>query len=352
MEGESAVMALFSSQLEALKKEGKVPGRGPDDPHGRGSGRIRPPNSMPASAAARGFVDLVVIPGGAPSDRDAAAPDLPPQPRYPTWGPSCFPVASRMAPDVTNDRTVRVASGQGFWGDDLEAPSAPGDGRTDRLPDARLPGRGHHVDHAETAVEGPRKRATPAISCPSWNGSSRPAWSAGSGRFECGRRQSVRLRGGPRRGGGGERESGADPRSGWSPGTTSWIVWTTSSRLDTASRTWRPETPLETVRDRVQAANVYIGARPIVEALARGAQVVVNRALDGYGSHLRSPDPRVRVEVGGPRHARQRRRGRPPQRVRSPMLRRELLGRVVGSAGHGRRGLPPSSRPRKTGPSW
>jgi len=33
--------------------------------------------------------------------------------------------------------------------------------------------------------------------------------------------------------------------------------------------------PLETVRDRVASANVYIGARPIVDALRRGAQVVV-----------------------------------------------------------------------------
>lgn len=33
--------------------------------------------------------------------------------------------------------------------------------------------------------------------------------------------------------------------------------------------------PLATIRDRVQSANAYIGARPIVEALAKGARVVV-----------------------------------------------------------------------------
>jgi hypothetical protein len=39
--------------------------------------------------------------------------------------------------------------------------------------------------------------------------------------------------------------------------------------------------PLATVRDRIQSANAYLGARPIAEALNRGAQVVVTgRATD------------------------------------------------------------------------
>ena len=39
--------------------------------------------------------------------------------------------------------------------------------------------------------------------------------------------------------------------------------------------------PLATVRDRIQSANTYLGARPIAEALNRGAQVVVTgRATD------------------------------------------------------------------------
>ncbi len=55
--------------------------------------------------------------------------------------------------------------------------------------------------------------------------------------------------------------------------------------------------PLSAVRDQVQSANVYLGAEPLVEALGRGAQVVVGGRLDRYGTDTGSADARIWLEV-------------------------------------------------------
>ena len=46
---------------------------------------------------------------------------------------------------------IRIANGQGFWGDWLEAPVNLVGARAARLPHARLSGRSDHVDSAEAA---------------------------------------------------------------------------------------------------------------------------------------------------------------------------------------------------------
>ena len=179
-----------------------------------------------------------------------------------------------MAPDVTNDRTVRVASGQGFWGDDLEAPVRQVTGgpidylMLDYLAEvtmsimqkqrSRDPEAGYARDFVPLMERIFATCVERGIRVVSNAGGVNPEGCA-EALVEAGRR------------------AGVGGRSAVGMVTGDDIMDRLDDLLSAGHRLENMETgdPLETVRDRVQAANVYIGARPIVEALARGAQVVV-----------------------------------------------------------------------------
>ena len=63
-----------------------------------------------------------------------------------------------------SERVVRIAAGQGFWGDWLGGAGATGARRSDRLSDDGLPRRSDDVHHAEAEVAGSARPATRATS--------------------------------------------------------------------------------------------------------------------------------------------------------------------------------------------
>jgi len=175
---------------------------------------------------------------------------------------------------VNDDRVVRVASGQGFWGDDLEAPVRQVEGgpidylMLDYLAEvtmsimqkqrARDPEAGYARDFVPlmerifaACVEGGVRVVTNA-------GGVNPEGCA-EALVEAGRRAGVAGR----------------AKVGLVTGDD--LVDRIDELLDAGHELANMETgePLFTIRDRVQSANAYIGAVPIVEALGKGADVVV-----------------------------------------------------------------------------
>ena len=174
----------------------------------------------------------------------------------------------------TPDKIVRVAGGQGFWGDWLDAPRRQVEGgpvdylMLDYLAEVTMSilqkqkERDPTMGYARDFV-GAMESVLPAVT---ERGVKVIANAGGVNPVACA--QAV-LDAARARGAGGKLRIGVVTGDDLLP------------RLDELLASGHPLThmesgePLSTVRDRVLSANAYIGSTPIVEALARGANVVV-----------------------------------------------------------------------------
>jgi hypothetical protein len=175
---------------------------------------------------------------------------------------------------MVSDRPVRVASGQGFWGDDLEAPVRQVEGgpidylMLDYLAEvtmsimqkqrARDPEAGYARDFVPLMERVFPACAERGIRVVTNAGGVNPVGCA-EALVEAGRRAGVAGR----------------AKVGLVTGDD--LMDRLDELLDAGHALENMETgePLSTVRDRVQSANAYIGAAPIVEALSLGADVIV-----------------------------------------------------------------------------
>ena len=93
--------------------------------------------------------------------------------------------------------------------------------------------------------------------------------------------------------------------------------------------------PLAAIRDRILSANAYIGAFPLAEALATGADVVIaGRSTDTALAlapmiHRFGWERRRLGQAGGGHHR------RPHHRMRRAVHRRQLPGGLAEHSGHG-----------------
>ena len=184
------------------------------------------------------------------------------------------PASTRRSRHRSPPRTVRVASGQGFWGDDLEAPVRQVNGgdidylMLDYLAEvtmsimqkqrSRDPNAGYARDFVPLM-----ERIFPA--CVE-RGIKVVTNAGGVNPEECAK--AVAEAG---------RRAGAGGRARIGVVTGDDLMDRLDELLASGHRLDNMETgrPLAEVRDRVRSANVYLGARPIVTALSRGAAVVV-----------------------------------------------------------------------------
>ena len=170
------------------------------------------------------------------------------------------------------ERIVRVASGQGFWGDSLDAPRQQVEnGPVDYLmldylaevtmsilqkQKERDPAMGYARDFVgamESVMDAVTERGVRVIA--NAGGVNPPACASAIQALAKKRGKSIKI----------GVVTGDD------------LLPRLNDLVDTGHALSHMETgePLETVRERVLSANAYIGSKPIVEALTRGAQVVI-----------------------------------------------------------------------------
>jgi hypothetical protein len=175
---------------------------------------------------------------------------------------------------VSGERVVRVASGQGFWGDDLEAPVRQVEGGSidylmlDYLAEvtmsimqkqrARDPEAGYARDFVPLMERIFPRCIEDGVRVVTNAGGVNPNGCAGA-LVEAGRRAGVAGR----------------ARVGLVTGDD--LMDRLDDLIARGHELANMETgePLSVIRDRVQSANAYIGAEPIVEALGKGADVIV-----------------------------------------------------------------------------
>jgi hypothetical protein len=206
---------------------------------------------------------------------------------------------------LSRDEVVRVASGQGFWGDDLEAPVRQVEGggidylMLDYLAEvtmsimqkqrSRDPAAGYARDFVPLMERIFARCVADGVRVVTNAGGVNPSGCA-EALVEAGRRAGV----------GGRAKVGLV--------TGDDLVERLDDLIARGHDLANMETgePLSVIRDRVQSANAYIGAAPIVEALERGADVIVTgRSTDTaltYAPLIHefgwSPDDHDRVAAG------------------------------------------------------
>ena len=210
-----------------------------------------------------------------------------------------------MPEDPTMPDVLRIASGQGFWGDDLEAPVRQVEGgpidvlMLDYLAEvtmsimqkqrARDPSAGYARDFIPLM-----ERLFPAVA----ERGIRVVTNAGGVNPEGCAQALVAAAG----------RAGVSGRVRIGRVTGDDILDRLPALIEAGHALENMETgePLSSIVDRVQAANVYIGAEPIVEALEKGAHVIVTgRSTDTaltYGPMMHafgwSPDDHDRLAAG------------------------------------------------------